>query len=85
MNYVVKTNVTNRRTMLFYGVILLCCARIAAGLPAHAASATIIERQDDLLDEYDYIIAGGGTAGLTVADRLTESGNCTQIHYSWVT
>ncbi|KAJ0114984.1 glucose oxidase [Diaporthe amygdali] len=65
--------------MLFYGGLLLFCARTAAGLPAHAASATIIERQDDLLDEYDYIIAGGGTAGLTVADRLTESGNYTVL------
>lgn len=76
-----KINVTNRRTMLFYGGILLLFARVAAGLPAHAVSATIIERQDDLLDEYDYIIAGGGTAGLTVADRLTESGECTRICY----
>lgn len=70
--------------MIFYGVILLCCAGIAAGLPAHAVSATIIERQDELLDEYDYIVAGGGTAGLTVADRLTESGNCTHIRFSRV-
>lgn len=68
--------------MLFYGVILLYWARITVGLPAHAASATIIERQDDLLDEYDYIIAGGGTAGLTVADRLTEGGECTHFHHS---
>ena len=71
-----KTNVTNKRAMLFHAGVFLFCARIAAGLPAHAAPATIIERQDGLLDEYDYIIAGGGTAGLTVADRLTESGNC---------
>lgn len=70
--------------MLLYGGILLFCAGIAAGLPAHAASATIVERQDGLLDEYDYIIAGGGTAGLTVADRLTESGKCTQILWSRV-
>jgi choline dehydrogenase-like flavoprotein len=25
-------------------------------------------------DSFDYIIIGGGTAGLTVADRLTEDG-----------
>lgn len=27
------------------------------------------------VDDFDYIIVGGGTAGLTVADRLTEDGN----------
>jgi hypothetical protein len=36
--------------------------------------STIVERPDELLPEYDYIIVGGGTAGLTVADRLTENG-----------
>ncbi|KAL2129298.1 hypothetical protein VTI74DRAFT_7960 [Chaetomium olivicolor] len=35
--------------------------------------STLVER-DELLREYDYIIVGGGTAGLTVADRLTENG-----------
>ena len=35
---------------------------------------TIVERAEELLPEYDYIIVGGGTSGLTVADRLTENG-----------
>lgn len=29
--------------------------------------------------EYDYIICGGGTAGLTVANRLTENSNLTVL------
>jgi ribulose 1,5-bisphosphate synthetase/thiazole synthase len=36
--------------------------------------STLLERTDQPNAEYDYVIVGGGTAGLTVADRLTESG-----------
>ncbi|KAL0942294.1 GMC oxidoreductase [Colletotrichum truncatum] len=39
------------------------------------ADAYVIPRQilpSQLLKSYDYVIVGGGTAGLTVADRLTE-------------
>lgn len=43
-------------------------------VPRHA---TVVDRRD-LLSEYTFIIAGGGIAGLTLADRLTEdpSGKC---------
>ena len=30
-------------------------------------------KNSQLLDSYDFVIAGGGTSGLTVADRLTEA------------
>jgi hypothetical protein len=36
--------------------------------------ARVITRAEDLNDTYDYVIVGGGTSGLTVADRLTEDG-----------
>jgi hypothetical protein len=38
-------------------------------LPRHAR---IITRDSDLAFSYDFVIIGGGTSGLTVADRLTE-------------
>ena len=34
---------------------------------------------DSLLESYDYVIIGGGTSGLTVADRLTEDGKTTVL------
>ncbi|KAK4248211.1 hypothetical protein C7999DRAFT_13862 [Corynascus novoguineensis] len=38
---------------------------------AHAGKAR--RQASELLDSYDFVIAGGGTSGLTIADRLTEA------------
>lgn len=37
-----------------------------------ASAYLLIERREDLLDRYDYVIIGGGLSGLVVANRLTE-------------
>jgi hypothetical protein len=38
-----------------------------------AHTARIIGRDASLNSSYDFIVVGGGTSGLTVADRLTEN------------
>lgn len=39
--------------------------------PIHAR---ILDGPGSIHDTYDYVIIGGGTAGLTVGDRLSEDG-----------
>ena len=50
---------------------LFAVLRLAFANPQTAGN---VKRQDSqLLDSYDFVIAGAGTSGLTVADRLTEA------------
>lgn len=41
--------------------------------------AVLIDRAADLRAEYDYVVIGGGTSGLTVANRLTENPQSTVV------
>jgi heterodisulfide reductase subunit A-like polyferredoxin len=51
---------------------------VGAALLCFTATVARAQSDEELLkkDAYDYIIVGGGTSGLTVADRLTENGKC---------
>lgn len=42
--------------------------------------AVIIDNISDLRLTYDYVVIGGGTSGLTVADRLTEDPKSTSLN-----
>lgn len=42
-----------------------------------APRAHVVHDPSQLSDEYDYVVIGGGTSGLTVANRLTEDPNGT--------
>lgn len=62
---------------LAIATLLLQAATLSTATPGQSvAYSTIFGRADDIQPEYDYVIVGGGTAGLTVADRLTENRRC---------
>lgn len=55
------------------GLLLAVTVHATSRLTQHA---TIIEARDlESSNTYDFVIAGGGIAGLTVADRLSENPN----------
>ncbi|GAB1312807.1 Glucose oxidase [Madurella fahalii] len=59
---------------------LATLARLCSGLtPPLAARAIVVESAEVAHQAYDYVIVGGGTAGLTLADRLTEDGKHTVL------
>jgi choline dehydrogenase-like flavoprotein len=50
---------------------------VSNGVSGHATSAVLSSAPDFTKQEYDYVIVGGGTAGLVLAARLTENPNVT--------
>lgn len=52
------------------------CGALALAVPASHASqasrAVLLHGAEQLREEYDYVVVGGGTSGLVVANRLTE-------------
>lgn len=51
----------------------LAFAPLAHCYPLLAERATLITDSSQLRSAYDYVVIGGGTSGLTVANRLTEN------------
>lgn len=64
--------------MFFLSVLSLLVTILGSvvALPRTLKYANILDRAEALKEEYDYVIIGGGTAGCTVADRLTADGKC---------
>ncbi|CAI4216870.1 unnamed protein product [Parascedosporium putredinis] len=60
-------------------VVLSATANLVAAWPTVPKYAQLVNRADQVSDEYDYVIVGGGTSGLTVGDRLTENGKYTVL------
>ena len=69
--------------MLLLTVFALYCAIIVQARSHLGRTAKVIDaRQVNNETTYDFVIVGGGIAGLTVADRLTENPDGTSLPVS---
>jgi len=64
---------------------LLLAVALVESVNSAALSTSIkaryLEHVSQLKPSYEYVIVGGGTSGLTVADRLTEDGKSTSSDF----
>lgn len=68
-----------RTTTLGIAAVFTTLLTVVTGRPHELRGAKILQRADEVAEEYDYVIVGAGTAGLTVADRLTADGKTTVL------
>lgn len=60
-------------TMNFYSLLLLIAfSWEVSSSPTFAEHAQVKRSVSELRDSYDYVVIGGGTSGLVVANRLSE-------------
>ena len=62
-----------KRALVWSGLVLGCLHAFTAASPALVSRASVLSSVDVANKTYDFVVVGGGTAGLTVADRLSEN------------
>jgi choline dehydrogenase len=67
------------KSLSLVGAALLVAVPLALAVPRGVGRSTVLLDPRQAQETYDYVIVGGGTAGLTVADRLTEDGKTTVL------